>query len=269
MALDKQGKEKVALLVGFMLILAVAVLTFQRAQNNEAVQDENMDKVTETEVDYPVISATELQGKIFTQETLRILDLRSRDEFAREHIAHSFNIPVENLTGAEIGGGKDELLVLVGKSNTNYSNAIKSLRDGGYAKTVVLGGGFVTWKNSKNQTISRGDPASFTDQAKITYTTPEKLMALLDAGEAIYVLDARSPNAFASGHLPGAKNIPLQELEQREKELPVSLEIVIYGDSELQGFQAGVIAYDLNFFTAYVLQGGIEAWKEKGFEIVK
>lgn len=269
MALDKQGKEKIAFLVGFVLILAVAALTFQRSQDSGKPQVENANEESKDKNNYPLISPAELQQKIFAKEALKIMDLRDKDEFTREHIAHSLNIPAENLSTAETGASKNELLILVGGSKTNYSTAIKILEDKGYSKTVALGGGFMAWKNSQNQTVSIGDPNSFTDQAKITYTTPDKLKEILAAGEAIYILDIRPPNIYASGHLPGAINIPLPELEQKEKELPVNMEIVIYGDSELLAFQAGIIAYDLNFFTAYVLQGGIEAWKAKGFEIVK
>lgn len=269
MTLDKQGKEKIALLIGFMLILGVAVITFQHSPINEKSQDKNIAINSEEKFDYPVISTTELQRRLVAQEELKIIDLRSRDEFAHEHIAHSLNIPAEDLPASEISGEKTKSIILVGGNKTNYSAAIKALEGGGYAKTMVLSGGFASWKDGKNQTISSGDPNSFIDQAKITYTTPEKLKDLLDAGEDIYILDIRSTKNFTDGHLPGARNIPFHELEQREKELPLNIEIVIYGDSELQGFQAGVIAYDLNFFTAYVLQGNIKAWKEKGFEIVK
>ncbi|POA99668.1 ArsR family transcriptional regulator [Chromobacterium sinusclupearum] len=44
----------------------------------------------------------------------------------------------------------------------------------------------------------------------------------------IVLLDVRSAAEFADGHLPGAINIPLSELEQRLAELPREQEIVAY-----------------------------------------
>lgn len=42
------------------------------------------------------------------------------------------------------------------------------------------------------------------------------------------LLDVRSPEEFAQGHLPGAINIPVEELELRLAELPSEQELVAY-----------------------------------------
>ena len=42
------------------------------------------------------------------------------------------------------------------------------------------------------------------------------------------LLDVRSPQELALGHLPGAINIPVEELEQRLAELPAGQELVAY-----------------------------------------
>jgi rhodanese-related sulfurtransferase len=50
---------------------------------------------------------------------------------------------------------------------------------------------------------------------------------LVQAGARL--VDVRSPGEFASGHLPGAVNIPVQELDQRMSELePKDAAIVLY-----------------------------------------
>ncbi len=46
--------------------------------------------------------------------------------------------------------------------------------------------------------------------------------------EAVTLLDVRSEEEYALGHLPGALNIPLEELESRLAELPLDHEIVAY-----------------------------------------
>ena len=48
---------------------------------------------------------------------------------------------------------------------------------------------------------------------------PEELAARVEAGQAPLVLDVRSREEFASGHVPGALNIPYDELPARTAEL--------------------------------------------------
>jgi rhodanese-related sulfurtransferase/DNA-binding transcriptional ArsR family regulator len=55
----------------------------------------------------------------------------------------------------------------------------------------------------------------------------DDLLDRLSSG-AITLLDVRSAEEYALGHLPGALNIPTDELEQRLSELPPGREIVAY-----------------------------------------
>jgi rhodanese-related sulfurtransferase len=43
--------------------------------------------------------------------------------------------------------------------------------------------------------------------------TPEAVKAMQAAGEKIRIVDVRSPEEFAEGHIPGAVNLPLDGLE--------------------------------------------------------
>ncbi|HHQ42203.1 MAG TPA: metalloregulator ArsR/SmtB family transcription factor, partial [Chromatiales bacterium] len=53
------------------------------------------------------------------------------------------------------------------------------------------------------------------------------LLERIRRGE-VTVLDVRPPEEYAAGHLPGAVNIPLEELERRLGELPRDREVVAY-----------------------------------------
>jgi rhodanese-related sulfurtransferase/TusA-related sulfurtransferase len=55
----------------------------------------------------------------------------------------------------------------------------------------------------------------------------DELQKKLDAGEKITVLDVREPAEYTFGHIPGAKLIPLGELEDRIDELDQDSEIHI------------------------------------------
>ncbi|HLK10541.1 MAG TPA: iron-sulfur cluster assembly protein [Candidatus Binatia bacterium] len=49
---------------------------------------------------------------------------------------------------------------------------------------------------------------------------PAEAMALLERTPDLFVLDVRTPAEYAQGHIPGARLIPLDELEDRLGELP-------------------------------------------------
>lgn len=67
----------------------------------------------------------------------------------------------------------------------------------------------------------------FTPVASITWDEAEKLAAERPDGEVLF-LDVRQPKEYAAGHLPGAKLLPLGELDSRLDELNREGPTVIY-----------------------------------------
>ncbi|MFV2005118.1 MAG: ArsR/SmtB family transcription factor [Gammaproteobacteria bacterium] len=81
----------------------------------------------------------------------------------------------------------------------------------------------------------------------------------------VTVLDVRPAEEFAAGHVPGAINIPLNELEQRLDELGNNQEIVAYcrGPHCVLAFDA-VARLREKGLTARRLQDGYPEWKTAG-----
>jgi ArsR family transcriptional regulator len=82
------------------------------------------------------------------------------------------------------------------------------------------------------------------------------------------VLDVRPGDEFAIGHLPGALNIPLSELERRLAELPPDREVVAYcrGPYCVLSFEA-VAALRARGFQARRLEEGYPEWRTAGLPI--
>jgi rhodanese-related sulfurtransferase/DNA-binding HxlR family transcriptional regulator len=84
----------------------------------------------------------------------------------------------------------------------------------------------------------------------------------------VTVLDVRPPEEYAAGHLPGALNIPLGELQQRLNELDQHQEIVAYcrGPHCVLAFDA-VARLRENGLQARRLEDGYPEWKTAGLPV--
>ena len=94
--------------------------------------------------------------------------------------------------------------------------------------------------------------------------TRKELLSRVE-NEAVTVLDVRPADEFAQGHLPGAVNIPLAELERRLAELPVDREVIAYcrGPYCVLSFEA-VAALRSRGYAARRLEDGFPEWKAAG-----
>ncbi len=84
----------------------------------------------------------------------------------------------------------------------------------------------------------------------------------------VTVLDVRPADEFAAGHLPGAVNIPLSDLEARLAELDPGHEIVAYCRSAycVLSFEA-IAALRARGFTARRLEDGYPEWRAAGLGV--
>jgi rhodanese-related sulfurtransferase/DNA-binding transcriptional ArsR family regulator len=84
----------------------------------------------------------------------------------------------------------------------------------------------------------------------------------------VVVLDVRPPEEFAAGHLPGAVNIPVSELEKRLKELPKRKEVIAYcrGPYCLMSYDA-VSLLRRKGVKARRLEAGLPEWRAAGLPV--
>jgi phage shock protein E len=106
--------------------------------------------------------------------------------------------------------------------------------------------------------------AAFAD-GELAPLSQDAYLALAKSGEqAPFVLDVRAPEEFVTGHVPGAVNIPYDEVAARLAEVPKDKDVVLYCRS---GRRAGMAAEVLaaNGYTRLKhLEGDMPAWIEKG-----
>lgn len=109
------------------------------------------------------------------------------------------------------------------------------------------------------------DPLNVKGQLE-SISTQELLDRLTSGG--VTLLDVRSDEEYALGHLPGALNIPAQELERRLSELPPDQEVVAYCRGPycvLSTTAADVLK--TNGFRVRRLAAGFPEWKAAGLRV--
>jgi rhodanese-related sulfurtransferase/biotin operon repressor len=84
----------------------------------------------------------------------------------------------------------------------------------------------------------------------------------------VTVLDVRPPEEFAAGHVPGAINIPVHELEKRLKDLPKRKEVIAYcrGPYCLMSYDA-VLMLRKKGLKARRLEAGMPEWRAAGMPV--
>lgn len=83
------------------------------------------------------------------------------------------------------------------------------------------------------------------------------------------VLDIRAPGEFEAGHLPNARNIPVDELEKRAGELPANKPVLVCCATGARSGRAAGILRTAGRDQVFSLDGGLQAWRQAGLPVVK
>lgn len=266
-----------AIIIGlFLIILAVLAIFFRpnffsKKNKNAELPAQNETK-KENLYNFPSISCADLLKKIEGKEDLEIIDLRNPADFEMEHILNSKNISLSDLAQNISALDKNKQYFIV--DDLGFSPAeiemMQFFQKNEFKKVSYLEGGIVQWKNEYNATISVGNPNSPVDQSKVIYLGIDELSSAIEAKKSnLYILDLRSANEYATGHIAGAQNIPLGFLETRYSEIPRGKKIILYSNDGLPAFQGAVKLFDIGILNVYALSDGLNAWKQKGLEVVK
>jgi rhodanese-related sulfurtransferase len=102
-----------------------------------------------------------------------------------------------------------------------------------------------------------------------TGLTPAELQEKLGTPDAPLVVDVRMPVEFGVGHVPGAVNIPIEELEERLEEVRHDNGVLIYCINGSRTRQAEPILYTHDIDNVYHLEGTFYAWIRGKYPIEK
>jgi rhodanese-related sulfurtransferase/DNA-binding transcriptional ArsR family regulator len=179
----------------------------------------------------------------------------------------------------------DELATLTGVSVANTSQHLQKLRQAG----LIVGrkqGQYVYYRLAGDAVVGLLAALGSVGEAYVAeverivrlYLVEKDSLEPIPARELlerakkglVTVLDVRPPEEFAAGHLPGAVNIPVHELEKRLGELPKRKEVVAYcrGPYCLMSYDA-VHLLRKKGLKARRLQNGLPEWRLAGLPVTR
>lgn len=100
--------------------------------------------------------------------------------------------------------------------------------------------------------------------------TPSAAVQLINREKAV-VVDVCEPEEFAAGHVGGARNVPLGQLEERLPQLVKNkaLPVVLVCATGARSGRAEGIARKLGYEKAQALAGGMKSWKDANLPVDK
>jgi len=102
-----------------------------------------------------------------------------------------------------------------------------------------------------------GDPAPAPVTADQVYERQQQQDA------SLYVLDVRAHEEYAAGHVPGAVNIPHDQVASRLAEVPKDKDVVLYCRSGRRSALASEVLADNGYTRLQLMQGDMPGWMAK------
>ncbi len=266
------SKDILTIGIAFICVLAVifgfigkSVFSHREGDSaRTALQQKNTPKK------YPTLPTEAFRLKIAKNEPVEIIDLRPSLLYEEEHIPDAKHKTVADLADYTPAEGAEVIIITLADDAVSMEqiDAVFRKKNFPYA---FLESGMVGWKSQNGNTVSIGNPDSVTDRAKVSFKTAAEIKTIIEGNERNFytLIDTRPALLYGAGHIPGAINIPLEELERRKSDIPRARHIVVYGKNDLESFRSAVRLYDINIFSPYALENGFLAWTEKKYNTEK
>jgi hydroxyacylglutathione hydrolase len=189
---------------------------------------------------------------------VQILDVRDPAEYARGHLAGSFNIGLGGQYATWAGTLLDRAkpIVLIAEPGREQEAALRLGRIGfDHVKGYLPGG--------MEALAMRPD----------LVWPPERLSAPMVAEELAganppLVLDIRNPREWAAGHIDGSVNIPLSHLQERMTEIPRDRCIAVHCAGGYRSSIAAGILHQYGVTRLIEMAGGLAAWDAAQLPVV-
>lgn len=105
------------------------------------------------------------------------------------------------------------------------------------------------------------------DPSEAPSIAPSELSARRASGTAPVVIDVRTPEEYATGHIPGALNIPYDQVAARISEVDAPNGVALYCMMGPRARKGESALLDAGYRSVLHLEGGFAAWQAAGLPV--
>ncbi len=104
----------------------------------------------------------------------------------------------------------------------------------------------------------------------VAFTEPDYLKWMVESRQPVVVIDLRPAADYRAGHVPGARSVPMAELDRRVAEIPTSPMVVLYCRCSVEEAATAYAYLETRGYTNHVvLQEGHDGWVRRRFPLVR
>jgi rhodanese-related sulfurtransferase len=188
----------------------------------------------------------------------QILDVRDPAEYAKGHLAGSINIGLGGQYATWAGTILDRTkpIVIIAEPGREQEAALRLGRIGfDHVKGYMHGG--------MEALTGRPDLVWPTERISAPMVTEE-----LASADPPLVLDTRNPREWATKHIDGSVNIPLNHLQERIAEIPRGRRLVVHCAGGYRSSIAASILHQYGITHLVEMAGGLAAWEAAKLPVV-
>lgn len=243
-----------------LLLAAGFVVSGLTACGNQEKKDDQKAETKTEQAKEEKASVKEMKGEELDKimgdkkekENYLVIDVRGQEDYDKGHVKFAINIPVDELESklSQIEDQKDKNVVTICNTGKKSAKAADILVQKGF-KNVFNAQGVKDFK--------------YTDMTKVTNVRAAQLIEMVKEGKYT-VVDTRKAEDFEKGHLKGAVNIEVDDIDSKMSTLPKDKPVVTYCYS---GNKSMEVAQKLSD-AGYKAYSSLDGTKEyTNFELVK
>jgi rhodanese-related sulfurtransferase len=235
----------------------------------------------------PRMTPDELIERTRRGERLIILDSRTREEFERTHVPGAVSVPggelpafATRLLAREENRGATLVVNCAGRTRSILGADL--LLRMGLEDVYALENGTAAWtlaghelERGAGATVPAGDMDAaavwtfaerFASEEGVETISVDDFKRMRERGELHYAIDARLPEEYAAGHLPGSVSMPAGQIALVGDEVIVvnQAPAVFISRSGVRARIAAAVGRQIGYPRCLVLEGGLRAWQDAG-----
>ncbi|HEY7636025.1 MAG TPA: MBL fold metallo-hydrolase [Gemmatimonadales bacterium] len=191
-----------------------------------------------------------------------VVDTRPAGEYAAGAIPGTLNIPLgrsfTTWAGWLIPYDRDFVLIVDDHRTHRVEEAVRDLAGIGLDRVIAYCGAEVVeaWRTARGQ-------------LQTIESIPSQDVAEAVASNRAAFLDVRSLEEWSAGHLPGARNLPLGELDERLNEVPRDQPVIVHCQSGARAAIAASLLFSRGISNVQQYPGGFGDWVAAGRPVEK